>query len=261
MTPPLCSAVNGKLKPEEVNLMAQTGKEYLSELVNAVICTPNAFRISIEGGKYLLSISTDDQKTSDWYAVSAIYDSICEVDKRIKYAFEQAILYNLPETLEGYKPFSKLTEEENIALYHVENIVFRVSILWDLLAQLCNILCHTGLSVEQVYYNRYFDKYSKGENAFEIIKEIKTYLDETENFDSDANPWRGNHTYLNDYRNQMTHRVSPNVTSISTLGITLRLPVMYVLHRAIEDYYKVSSFLCHIINTFLDERKDWLPFE
>lgn len=240
--------------------MAQTEKEYLSELANAVICTPNVFRIHIEGGKYLFSISDNDQKTSDWYAVSAIYDSICEVDKRIKYAFEQAISYNLPETLEGYKPFSKLTEEENIALYHVENIVLRVSILWDLLAQLCNVLYHTGLSVEEIYYNRYFGKYSKGEDAIEIIKEIKTYLDETEDSESDSNSWRGNHTFLNHYRNQMTHRISPNVTSISTLGMTLRPPVMYVLHRSIEDYYKVSSFLCRLINTFLDERKEWLPF-
>lgn len=241
--------------------MGQSGKEYLANLVNAIKCTPHAFRIHVEDGKYLFSISTSDQKTSDWYAVSAIYDSICEVDKRIKYAFEQAILHDLPETLDEYKPFSQLTEDEDNALYHVENIVFRVSILWDLLAQLCNTIYHTGLQVEKVYHNKYFDKYSKGDNAIEIIQEIKSYIDETENFELDISPWKGNHAFLSDYRNQMTHRVSPNVTSISTLGMTLRPPTMYVLHRAIEDYYKVSSFLCCLINTFLKERNDWLPFE
>lgn len=239
--------------------MAKDGKEYLIELVNAIICMPNVFRISVEGGKFLLSISTKDQMTSDWYAVSAIYDSICENDKRIKFAFEQAISFNLPETMEGYKPFSKLTEEEDIALYHVENIVFRVSILWDLLAQLCNVIYQTNVEVERVYYKKYFDKYSKGESSIKIVQEIKSYIDETENSESDINPWPGNHAFLNEYRNQMTHRVSPNITSISTLGITLRHPTMYVLYRAIEDYYKVSSFLCSLINSFLKERKDWLP--
>lgn len=239
--------------------MAEEGKEYLTALVNAIICNPNAFEISVGDEKYLLSILTNDQKTSDWYAVSAIHDSICENDKRIKYAFEQAVSYNIPETLEGYKPFSKLADEEDLALYHVENIVFRISILWDLLAQLCNVLYHTNLGVEQIYYNRFFDKYSKGENAIKIVQEIKAYIDEKENSETDINRWSGNHAFLNDYRNQMAHRVSPNVTSISTLGITLRPPTMYILHRAIEDYYMVSSFLCDLINTFLTEHEEWLP--
>ena len=239
--------------------MAKEGKNYLRGLVESIVCTPNIFRISMEDGKYIFSISSNDQQTNDWYAVSAIYDSICEVDKQIKYAFGQAISFNIPETLEGYNPFSKFSEEENIALYHTENIVYRVSILWDLLAQLCNVLYHTNLRVEQINYNRYFEKYSKGKNAIEIVKEIKSYLNEADDFEVDTNPWKGNHAFLNSYRNQMTHRVSPSVSSISTLGIILRPPTMYVLHRATEDYYMVSSFLCKLINIFLEERKDWLP--
>ena len=35
---------------------------------------------------------------------------------------------------------------------------------------------------------------------------------------------------------------------------------MYLLHRAVEDYYKVSSFLCRLVNQYLDEHQNWLPF-
>lgn len=123
------------------------------------------------------------------------------------------------------------------------------------------MLYYTNLRVEQIDYNRYFEKYSKGKNAIEIVKEIKSYLNETYDFEVDTNHWKGNHAFLNDCRNQMTHRVSPSVSSISTLGIILRHLTMYVLYRATEDYYMVSHFLCKLINIFLEERKDWLQLE
>ena len=56
--------------------MSRQGKEYLQELVNAVICIPDAFHIKCGEGKFLFSISTDDQETTDYFAVSVIYDSI-----------------------------------------------------------------------------------------------------------------------------------------------------------------------------------------
>ena len=239
--------------------MSRQGKEYLQELVNAVICIPDAFHIKCEEGKFLFSISTDDQETTDYFAVSAIYDSICAVDEHIKYAFSQAISYDLPETPKEYNPFSKPSSDERIALYHTENIVFRVSVLWDLLAQLCNVIYHTGLEPTVIHYNRYFANHVSGEKSFAIAEEINNYLKETDDFDADVNPWPGNHAYLSEYRNQMTHRVSPNISSMSSLGDTLRPPTLYVLQRAIEDYYKVSSFLCRLINQFLEERKDWAP--
>lgn len=83
--------------------------EYLKEIIDAVICIPNAFRIKIENtDKFIFSISTNDEKTEEWYAVAAIYDSICEIDAQIKYAFNEVMRYELPETLENYNPFSNM---------------------------------------------------------------------------------------------------------------------------------------------------------
>lgn len=239
--------------------MSRQGKEYLQELVDAVICIPDAFRIKCGNGKYLFAVTTSDQEATDYFAVSAIYDTICAVDEQIKYAFSEATSYDLPETLKEYNPFSKPDAEERKALYHTENIVFRVSVLWDLLAQLCNVIYHTGLKTRDIHYNRFFENHAAGDKSFELAKEVYDYLKEAEDPEADVNPWPGNHVFLNDFRNQMTHRVSPNISSISSLGETLRPPTLYVLQRAIEDYYKVSSFLCRLINQFLEDRKDWAP--
>lgn len=239
--------------------MAQEGREYLSAIVNSVKCVPDAFRIDIGAGKYIFSAS-GNAATDQYFAISAVYDSICDIDAKIKYAFEQALACNFPETIKDYSPLSTPTKQEFIAMYHVENIVYRTSMLWDLLAQLCNILFQTGIHPESIHYNRYFRNYAKGDNAIPICKEIVEYLDEEDDPSADVNPWPGNHKYLNGFRNQMTHRVSPNISSISTFGATLRPPVIYLLHRAIEDYYKVSSYLCSLINQYLEDHKDWSPF-
>lgn len=240
--------------------MSQEGREYLSTIMDSVICIPDAFRISFGADKFVFSVMGEDTTTNEYFAVSAIYDSICYADEKIKYAFKQALACDFSDTIKDYDPFSKPKKQEINAMYHVENMVFRISILWDLLAQLCNVVFQTGLDPEKIHYNRYFRNHAEGENAISFCKEIVTYLEEDEDPAADINPWPGNHKYLNDFRNQMTHRVSPNISSISTFGTTLRPPVMYILHRATEDYYKVSSFLCSLINQYLENHKNWSPF-
>lgn len=232
----------------------------MEELVNLVVCIPDAFRIRIDNQTYIFSMDSKDQQTKDYFAVSAIYDTIIDLDKKIKYSFSEAIAFDLPETLEGYHPFLEPAKNESVAMYYIENMVYRVSILWDLLAQLCNIMFHTGIDVNKVYYTRYFELFSKGKNSIEIAKEIKAYLDEVDIPDANDNQWQGNHAFLNAFRNQMTHRVTPSITSISSFGFSLRPPAMYLLHRTTEDYYKVSSFLCKLINDFLEEYESWRPF-
>lgn len=240
--------------------MAQEGRKYLSSIVNSVICLPDAFRIGFGKEKIIFSIMGKDATTNEYFAVSAIYDSICDIDSKIKHAFNSVLVCDFPESMKDYAPFSTPTESEKLAIYHVENMVFRISILWDLLAQLCNVIFRTGIEPEKIHYIRYFRNHATGNNAIPICKEIVEYLDEEDDASADVNPWPGNHAYLNSFRNQMTHRVSPNISSMSMLGATLRPPVVYVLHRATEDYYKVSVFLSSLINQYLEDHRDWLPF-
>ena len=143
--------------------MAREGKAYLTELVESVICVPDAFRIRCGNDNFIFSIQSKNQETNDYFAISAIYDTICTIDSAIKFAFAEAIAIDLPESLDTYNPFSQIGEDERIAIYHVENIVFRVSILWDMLAQLCNIIYQTKVDLKKLHCGRYFDAFSKGD--------------------------------------------------------------------------------------------------
>lgn len=240
--------------------MAGQYKEYLKRLVDSIVCQPDAFMIRCGDGKYIFSVGSDDRDTSDYFAISAIYDTICSIDASIKYAFSEVLLYEQLETFENHDPLLKPDGEEKRALYHTENIVFRISILWDLLAQLCNIIYHTGYEVDKLYYHSYFKKFSQGEQAFEIAKEVYKYFEENDDSDTGCNRWAGNHAFLKKYRNKLTHRVSPNISTMSSFGNEIRQPVIYILYRVIEDYHMASSFLCAVINQYLKEHENWLPF-
>ena len=76
--------------------------------------------------------------------------------------------------------FAHLLNAHYIGIYHVENIVFRVSILWDMLAQLCNIIYQTKVDLKKLHCGRYFDAFSKGDKSFEFAKEVNDYLEEKE---------------------------------------------------------------------------------
>ena len=58
------------------------------------------------------------------YRFDQEYAKSIDVDSKIKYAFEQALNCKFPETIKDYNPLAKPTEQESIAMYHVENIVF-----------------------------------------------------------------------------------------------------------------------------------------
>ena len=41
----------------------------------------------------------------------------------------------------------------------------------------------------------------------------------------------GNYAYVKEFRDKMTHRASPNISSSSSYAMELRLPMIYVLKR------------------------------
>ena len=89
-----------------------------------------------------------------------------------------------------------------------------------------------------------------------LAQKIYKYITEVE----EENPiykkgefWKGNHEYVSEYRNKMTHRNSPNVTTMSNYDLELRMPMRYVLKRVIEDYVKASKFIKQVLNEIVSE--------
>ena len=65
----------------------------------------------------------------------------------------------------------------------------------------------------------------------------------------------GNHKYVEDFRNKMTHRNSPNIATFSNYDFELRMPMRYVLKRVIEDYIKASEFINAMLEKILADIK------
>ena len=58
--------------------------------------------------------------------------------------------------------------------------------------------------------------------------------------------WKGNHRYLSDYRNQMTHRNSPNVTGVLGQEFYMKTPPIYLIKRTSEDYSYIINKLASL---------------
>ena len=58
--------------------------------------------------------------------------------------------------------------------------------------------------------------------------------------------WKGNHRYLSDYRNQMTHRNSPNVTEVLGQEFNMKTPPIYLIKRTSEDYSYIINKLASL---------------
>ncbi|MCG7332287.1 Cthe_2314 family HEPN domain-containing protein [Salinicoccus roseus] len=231
--------------------------QILKKQVEGISYNENIFYIPFGEGKYIFGYISPKNKTNlDMFAIKTIYDSIIDLDNKIKFSFNHILDYNPSENLSDHKPFSKPDEKEAEAIYYVENIVFRTSILWDMLAQLCNIYWKTNIPIDSIYYKTFFNNASQGKKAKELAKDVTEYLNEEDKVKGELDPWEGNHVYVKEYRNQMTHQNSPNVSTLSNVGMVTRPPVIYVVKRVVEDYLAVSFYIQSMIDEIIQQMKE-----
>ena len=139
------------------------------------------------------------------------------------------------------------SEEERFAYYYIENALFRTSSLWDLLAQFYRLYYGVSVNANNVYYNKLFNPISPHSSKFRNIAiEINEYFNQEDNTSCDG-MWEGNHRYVNDCRNKMTHRNSPNVSAMSDYDINMKQHPTCMLKRIIEDYAVVTRYIVDIL--------------
>jgi len=217
---------------------------YLKKLVNDVIYDLDMFTVKYgDGDKVIMGVLSQSKQVGDFFEYKTLFDTVIDVDWKVKKSLMSAIDYAYKDNLSKFNPALPITTNEREAAYFTENAVFRTIIKWDLLAQMYNIKYGIQADTTKIYYKNFFKNCLTDTNAAVIA----AYIEQDDN--TDVEPWQGNHKYVNDYRNQMTHRNSPNVTTISNYDFQMRMPMRYVLKRVIEDYSTVSSY----INTFLNE--------
>lgn len=71
----------------------------------------------------------------------------------------------------------------------------------------------------------------------------------------DVEPWEGNYEYVKNYRDKMSHRNSPSLTSFSKYDTAIREPTLYVLKRVVEDYLFVSTYIQELVNEIIPKYK------
>ena len=225
---------------------------YFHSLIESVQYDRNAFTIWYSEDKVVLgAILNDDPEAQKFFNYATIYNTIVDTDAKIKYSFDKSIEMATDIDFDKWNPLNSPSKEEMMSIYYIENAVFRTSVLWDLLAQLFNIKEGLGKSFDRVYTLQIFRDAQQRENTNPFAERVYAYMVQADN--SDVEPWEGNYEYVKDFRNKMTHRASPNISSLSEFAMELRMPAIYILKRVIEDYKQVSEFIQELIVDILKD--------
>lgn len=223
--------------------------QWLKVHVDEVSYDEKLFRISVSEDKYLFgALSKSQNDKPDYFAISSIYNTIVDLNHKIKFSFYMAAECEPSESLVDHICFGTPQINERTAIYFIENMVFRTAILWDMLAQLCNIYWMINKPTDKIYAAQFFHDLAQGRKASEDARQIYAYFTEPDNIRGDLEFWGGNHGYIKEYRDKMTHRNSPNISTLSTFDIGLRPPAIYVLKRATEDFLEANKFIKKILD-------------
>jgi len=213
-------------------------QKYLKQLINDVSYDDEKFVFPWSEGKTVFGVFSPDRQLGRTFEYKTVFDTIVEIDWAVKISFLSSIDYTYIDN--DFNPLSPPTQNERNAAYYTENAVFRTTVLWDMLAQLYNINHQIEPDKTKIYYKAFFKNRLITLDATNANL-ISKYIEQTD--DTDVEHWQGNHAYINEFRNQMTHRNSPNVSTMSNFAFEMRRPMRYVLKRAIEDYSTVSNFI------------------
>lgn len=234
--------------------------DWLKKQVDNINFDEALFRICYGDNKYIFgAIHTVEEDEVDIFAISSIYDTIIDLNAKIKFSFNAVIKCNPSENLLEHEIFEKPTENEKKALYYIENMIFRTITLWDMLAQLCNVFWKINRPIDKFYTVTFFHDYSQGKNMKPFAKDVYNYFSEEDELKRNKECWKGNFEYTKEYRNKMTHRNSPNITILSNFGVNFRPPTIFILKRVTEDYLKAIEFIMRILDDiFLEIEKETL---
>lgn len=236
--------------------------QWLKSQVDVINYDEKMFRISVGDDKYIFGAVMNNEQNGkpDYFSISSVYDTIADLNHKIKYSFYMATECKPSESLEDHVWFGKPQANEGTAIYFIENMVFRTAILWDMLAQLCNLFWQINKPIYRIYTAQFFHDLSQGKNAHDTAKQIYAYFTEEDMVNGNTERWNGNHAYIKMYRDKMTHQNSPNVSTMSSYAIELRPPAVYVLKRATEDFLKASEFIKNLMDEITTSFSDFELF-
>lgn len=232
-------------------------QECFYQIIDGILYDSDLFKIGFGEDKFIYGITTavnrEENKLSRMVKYDTLYKTLIDLDLKIKISFKKAIEYTYSKNvIENFSILEISSEEELLAYYYIENALFRTSSLWDILAQFYRLKYSLNIDVTKVYYKQIFNPNAEFSTSYkEKANTIFNYINEDDDTSSEGR-WHGNHSFINNLRNKMTHRNSPNLSVISDFDVNFKHHPSLILKRTIEDYNIVSIFLREIIDEIID---------
>lgn len=235
--------------------MTEEEKKYFRDIVESVQYEKNAFTVWYGDEKIIMgAIIPQESEAQKFFSYATIYHTLLDVDWKIKISLLKAIDYAEAADFQTWNPIKPPSEDERMALYYVENAVFRTEVLWDLLAQMFNIKENLGKPIEKIYATQLFHDSQQGKKPNAFAKKVYEYMQQVDN--SNVEPWEGNHAYIKELRDKLTHRNSPSVSTMSNFDMNFRMPAVYILKRVAEEYQQASVFIAAYLQQILDQYQE-----
>lgn len=229
-------------------------KEYLLRTSNCILSKENPFVVLWEKDKELFMIgspySTISEKLDRMTQYRTLYDIVIDLSLKIEYSLKNAIenAYS-DEALKEFDILHVRTGREWSAYYYIENALFRIESLWDILAQIFNVKYSLESDIKKIYHDHVFSKEKKWEKRYwssgmpDEIEKIVEYLEEEDNTDIDNGEWKGNYHFVKLLRNDMTHKLSISESTVSNYSFCLRKPPAYIIKRASECFASLQNII------------------
>ena len=241
-------------------------KNYLLKVFLNKLPNNNPFIVLVSEEKELLMISSGNDNSvgtslSKITQYRDIYNTVLDLKNKIGFSLEKAIEYAYcKEVQEKYNMMHSSREKEWSAYYYIENAMFRVETLWDILAHIYNIKFDLEEPINKVYHSRIFsdrerykNKYWNGAPPSEVIK-IIDYINEED--DTSGEYWSGNYAFINSMRNNMTHKFSISQSNMSSFALEFKHHPSFILKRLCESFAMLQDFVYEVCESILIEMEE-----
>lgn len=174
----------------------------------------------------------------------SVYKSVLELDWKIKVSLSIAAAHVLKDD-ENVNSWLPVAYSQKAASYYIENALFRLTSLWDMLAQGYRALYDVkknsngdSIDINRVYYKKFFNPKETPHTDFE--DEANRIFDYISN--------NCNHRTSNELRNQMTHKFALNLFYANNYTVNAPYPMSFQITTILEDYIKVGKYLSELFD-------------
>jgi hypothetical protein len=213
---------------------------------------------------FVISPSTSDfaKELDEISRYKTLFDTVVDLTTKISFSLQIAIENTYSdEVLEQFDMIHTGGEKEWNAYYNIENALFRIESLWDILAQIYNVRYSLEKDIKNVYHARIFsrqDRWIKKYWSSGVPREIDTiikYLEEGDNTNITEGMWKGNYSYVNSLRNDMTHKFSISRSAFSSYVFAVRSHPSFILKRVTECFAVLQDFIYEACENIMEENR------